>query len=27
VLMPLAMWLSDRLDGVSTVPSSKNPDA
>ena len=26
-LMPLAMWLSDRLDGVSTLPSAKNPDA
>ena len=26
-LMPLVMWLSDRLDGVSTIPSSKAPDA
>ena len=26
-LMPLVMWLSDRLDGVSIIPSSKAPDA
>jgi hypothetical protein len=26
-LLPLAMWLSDRLDGVTTYPSPKKPDA
>jgi len=26
-LMPLALWLSDRLDGVTTHPSSKDADA